>query len=58
MTSCSFAEIVAQGWRNNGGGSVTFEAWSPVAQRFYLMHCTAGVPTVCRGGANAAVYIR
>ena len=58
VTSCSFAEIVAQEWRDNGGGSITIEAWSPVTQRSYVMRCTAGVPTVCRGGDNAAVYIR
>jgi hypothetical protein len=58
VTSCSFAQVVAQQWRNYGGDTSTFEAWSPTTQRYYTMRCVSGLPTVCRGGNNAAVYIR
>lgn len=57
-TTCPFAINVADAWSNAGGGSVTVEAWSPVTKRYYLMSCTAGVPTICRGGIRAVVYIR
>lgn len=57
-TSCSFAENVVADWRGAGGGSASFWSHSPVTGRSYWMRCTAGVPTVCRGGNNAVVYIR
>jgi hypothetical protein len=57
-TTCPFAENVRNAWYSAGGGTVTIQAWSPVTNRYYTMYCTAGVPTVCRGGNNAVVYIR
>ncbi|MBK8437608.1 MAG: hypothetical protein IPL37_14140 [Austwickia sp.] len=57
-TSCSFAENVASDWRGNGSGSSSFWSYSPVTGRTYWMQCRAGVPTVCRGGNNAVIYIR
>jgi hypothetical protein len=32
--------------------------YSPVTGRSYTMTCVAGIPSVCRGGNNAVVYIR
>jgi hypothetical protein len=57
-TTCPFAQSVYSAWYSAGGGTVTVEAYSPVTHRYYTMYCTAGVPTVCRGGNNAVVYIR
>jgi hypothetical protein len=58
VTTCSFAQIVVEAWRQSGGGYASFQAWSPATQRFYLMRCSPGLTTICRGGNNAAVYIR
>lgn len=57
-TSCPFAANVVSDWRSNGGGSTSFWSYSPVTGKGYWMRCTAGIPTVCRGGNNAVVYIR
>lgn len=57
-TSCAFASNVAKAWSNQGGGSVTVKAFSPVTRLDYAMVCIAGVTTVCRGGTNAVVFIR
>lgn len=57
-TSCPFAVNVAADWRSNGGGSTSFWTYSPVTGTSYWMRCSAGIPTVCRGGNNAVVYIR
>jgi hypothetical protein len=57
-TSCEFARSVRDAYFGNGGGSVTFEAYSPVTQEFYTMDCRAGAPTTCTGGNDAAVFIR
>ena len=57
-TTCPFAQNVESAWYSAGGGSVVVEAFSPVTSRYYTMQCTAGVPTICRGGNNAVVYIR
>lgn len=57
-TTCAFALNVASSCLYNGGGSATFEVWSPITSRYYTMSCTPGVTTVCRGGVNAVVYIR
>jgi hypothetical protein len=56
-TSCAFAVIVRSGFYEVGSG-VSFPAYSPTTGRIYTMTCTGGVPTVCRGGNNAVVYIR
>lgn len=56
-TSCPFARSVRSAFENSGGASVV-EAYSPVTNRIYTMRCTSGLPTVCRGGNNAVVYIR
>ena len=57
-TSCAFGVLVMRAYFQNGGGSGAVSAYSPVTQRTYTMTCTAGAPTVCRGGNNATVYIR
>jgi outer membrane murein-binding lipoprotein Lpp len=57
-TSCSFAFNVAAALSDAGGGSRTLSVYSPVTGRYYTMTCVAGIPTVCRGGNNAVVYIR
>lgn len=57
-TSCAFAQSVASEYFGSGGGSGTVTAYSSVTQKYYTMTCTAGAPTVCRGGNNASVYIR
>lgn len=57
-TSCAFGLLVMRAYFDNGGGSGIVEAYSPVTQRTYAMTCTAGAPTVCRGGNNASVFIR
>ena len=41
-----------------GGRNAQFDAYSPVTGQYHVMTCTPGVPTVCRGGNNAVVYIR
>jgi len=57
-TSCSFAFNVSSALRAAGGGSKTLNVYSPTTGKFYTMTCVAGIPTVCRGGNNAVVYIR
>jgi hypothetical protein len=57
-TTCSFAVNVQADYLDNGGGSGQFYSFSPVTRQYYLMTCRGGVPTVCRGGNNAVVYIR
>lgn len=56
-TSCSFAQNVATEYRSSGGAS-SIDVYSPVTHQSYTMSCSSGVPTVCRGGNNAVVYIR
>ena len=56
-TSCPFGRNVASEYRSSGGAS-TIEVYSPVTKQAYTMSCSGGVPTVCRGGNNAVVYIR
>lgn len=55
-TSCAFAANVESAFYAQGSGSV--DVYSPVTGRWYTMNCVSGVPTVCRGGNNAVVYIR
>ncbi len=57
-TTCPFALRVALDYLNQGGGNRTIEVLSPVTGKFYTMKCESGVPSVCRGGNNAVVYIR
>jgi hypothetical protein len=57
-TSCSFAANVEAEFYAAGGGTSTIEVYSPVTARYYTMKCVAGIPSVCRGGNNAVVYIR
>jgi septal ring factor EnvC (AmiA/AmiB activator) len=57
-TTCAFAINVESTYYRNGGGYATFDVYSPVTGLYYTMTCTPGVPTVCRGGNNAVVYIR
>ena len=57
-TTCAFALNVAYEYLNQGGGTRTIDVLSPVTGRYYAMSCVSGVPTVCRGGNNAVVYLR
>lgn len=57
-TSCAFAANVEAAFYSAGGGTNTVEVYSPVTATYYTMSCVAGVPSVCRGGNNAVVYIR
>jgi uncharacterized protein YceK len=57
-TTCTFALNVAAEYLTQGGGTRTVLVYSPVTNQDYSMSCVAGVPTVCRGGNNAVVYIR
>ena len=57
-TTCVFALNVAAEYLTQGGGTRTVDVYSPVTNQYYSMNCVAGVPTVCRGGNNAVVYIR
>ena len=57
-TTCAFAVNVRSAFYAAGGGNVSVEVYSPVTGRYYTMYCVAGVPSVCRGGNNAVVYIR
>jgi hypothetical protein len=56
-TTCGFARNVATAYYESGGGSVTVTAFSPTTHETYSMACSAGAPTVCRGGNDATVYI-
>jgi septal ring factor EnvC (AmiA/AmiB activator) len=57
-TTCVFALNVESAYYASGGGYSTVSVYSPVTGLYYGMTCTPGVPTVCRGGNNAVVYIR
>ncbi len=57
-TTCAFASNVESDYYSSGGGYQNLNVYSPVTGRYYNMICTPGVPTVCRGGNNAVVYIR
>jgi hypothetical protein len=57
-TTCAFAANVRAAFYAAGGGNVNVDVYSPVTGRYYTMYCVAGVPSVCRGGNNAVVYIR
>ena len=57
-TTCAFGTNVRAAFYAAGGGNVSVEVYSPVTGKYYTMYCVAGVPTVCRGGNNAVVYIR
>lgn len=57
VTTCPFARNVRDSYQSSGGASV-IEVYSPVTKQTYTMNCSGGVPTVCRGGNGAVVYIR
>jgi Flp pilus assembly protein TadG len=57
-TTCPFALNVAAEYLTEGGGTISIVVHSPVTGLDYTMSCVAGVPSVCRGGNNAVVYIR
>ncbi len=57
-TTCPFALNVAAEYLSQGGGTISIVVYSPVTGQDYTMNCVAGVPSVCRGGNNAVVYIR
>jgi len=56
-TTCPFSLNVADVYRGSDGAS-TIDVYSPVTKMTYIMSCSDGTPTVCRGGNNAVVYIR
>lgn len=56
-TSCPFARNVRDQYNAQGGGSAVVVAFSPATGRDFEMSCISGVPVVCTGGDNAAVYI-
>ena len=58
QTSCPFALNVEAGWRQAGGGSVRFKAFSPVTKLEYDMRCQDDNPVVCRAQTSAIVYIK
>jgi hypothetical protein len=57
-TTCPFALNVAAEYLTEGGGTRSIVVNSPVTGLDYTMNCVAGVPSVCRGGNNAVVYVR
>jgi len=57
-TTCPFALNVAAEYLTEGGGTISIVVYSPVTGLDYTMSCVAGVPSICRGGNNAVVYIR
>jgi len=57
VTTCPFGRNVRDEYASSNGARV-IEVYSPVTKRSYLMRCTGGVPTVCRGGNGAIVYLR
>jgi Flp pilus assembly protein TadG len=57
-TTCPFALNVAAEYLSQGGGTISIVVYSPVTGQNYTMNCVAGVPSVCRGGNNAVVFIR
>ena len=57
-TTCPFALNVAAEYLTEGGGTIIIVVYSPVTGLDYTMSCVAGVPSICRGGNNAVVYIR
>jgi hypothetical protein len=57
VTSCPFAQNVAEAYRGSGGASV-IDVYSPVTRTTYTMSCSGGAPVVCTGGSGAKVYIR
>lgn len=57
-TTCPFALNVAAEYLAQGGGTRSIVVYSTVTGLYYTMNCVAGVPSVCRGGNNAVVYIR
>lgn len=57
VTSCPFARNVRDEYQRTGGASV-IDVYSPVTSQTYTLTCAAGIPTVCRGGNGAVIYIR
>ncbi len=53
-TTCSFGENVRQAYNSRGPG--TYEVFSPVTEKTYVMTCSSGTPVICTGGNNASVY--
>lgn len=58
VTSCDFAQNVADAYRSSGTGAVY--AYSPVTNVEYKMNCQLSQASVvvCTGGKNAVVYIQ
>lgn len=57
VTSCPFAQNVADAYRGSGGAS-SIDVYSPVTGTTYTMSCSGGVPVTCSGGNGAVVSIR
>lgn len=59
VTSCAFAANVAAAYNQSSkSGVVEIIATSPVTKQSYSMTCTTAPITICRGGNDAAVYLR
>jgi hypothetical protein len=57
-TTCPFAQNVFYEYYQETLGypaSVTVQAWSPRADRFFSVHCAAGSSIVCRAGDGAEI---
>lgn len=57
VTSCPFARAVRDEYQSSGGSS-SILVTSPVTHQTYPMTCVGALPTICRGGNNAAIAIR
>ena len=57
-TSCAFGVNVESAFYAAGAMTNSIQVYSPVTGAYYTMTCVAGIPSVCRGGNNAVVYIR
>lgn len=62
-TTCAFAHSVQAAWLRAGGGTVSVDAYSPVTDRTYRMHCVSRIDPVpelewvtCRASTGATVY--
>jgi hypothetical protein len=55
-TSCAFGENVFYAfWMAREQGDDAFNAYSPVSEQSYAMHCTTGATVVCRAGDGGEV---
>lgn len=58
ITSCEFSINVRDAFLRSGSRTPSdIDAYSPVKNQWYSMHCEGDYPVVCRGGDRAGVYI-